>query len=95
MAVAQQALVDDVVSQFGAPPLGHAGLGAVRQPLVLEPQALQTQQACAFDFGVECGKRMRHTLKGGQRLAKGLPLRDVFPGFVQGHAGDRQALQAD
>ena len=38
---------------------------------------------------------MRHTLEGGQRLAKSLTLSDVLPSFFERHACHRQALKAD
>eukprot|EP01136_Pigoraptor_vietnamica_P000419 Opistho-1_new@25714 len=91
----QQALVDGVVGQLGAPPLAHGGLGGVRRALVLEPQGLQAQQARSLDLRVEVGQRMRHALERRQRLAEGLALRDVLPGFFQRHARHGQHLQPD
>src|SRR5512138_1265457 len=45
---AEQALMDRVVGQLRRPPLAHRRLGAVRQPLILEPQRLVAQQAGGF-----------------------------------------------
>src|SRR6218665_1373141 len=60
MPMAQQALVNRVVGQLGAPPLGHAGLGGVRQALVPEPHPPHPQQVSAPVLGVVQGQRVPH-----------------------------------